>query len=122
MKNVPHWTRIGYITGVVLFILGSFDPMEGSILIALGSTFIALVTRNSKDRHRRAFMVNAICILVGVSFLFYLSYKGGFGGTSDLSWWWGILIIPYPLGWLMNVVLLVRRIFEKKKPVHNKKP
>jgi len=114
MKNVPHWTQIGYVTGIVLFILGSFDPMEGSILIAVGSVFIAVITRIKKDRHRRAFTANSLCIVFGVAFLFYLSYKGGFGGTSSLSWWWGILIIPYPLGWLLNVVLLIRRIFEKK--------
>lgn len=115
MKNVPHWTQLLYIAGIVLFILGSFDPMEGSVLIAIGSILIAIITRIKHDRHRKAFMGNALCIVLGVAFLFYLSYRGGFGGTSDLSLWWGILIIPYPLGWLLNVILLIRRIFEKQK-------
>jgi ABC-type multidrug transport system permease subunit len=59
-------------------------------------------------------MLNALLITVGVIFLFYLSSLGGFGGTSTLSWWWGLLILPYPIGWLLQVVLLLIRAFRKK--------
>jgi hypothetical protein len=50
---------------------------------------------------------------VGVFFLFYFSNKGGFGGKSTLTWWWGTLILPYLIDWLFNVILLIKS--EKKK-------
>jgi ABC-type multidrug transport system permease subunit len=53
-------------------------------------------------------------ITVGVIFLFYLSSLGGFGGNSSLSWWWGLLILPYPIGWLMDVIMLIIRAYRKK--------
>jgi hypothetical protein len=52
-------------------------------------------------------------IIVGVSFLFFLSSLGGFGGSSRLSWWWGFLIVPYPLGWLLAVIILILRTIKK---------
>jgi hypothetical protein len=30
-----------------------------------------------------------------------LSAAGGIGGRSGHSMWWGILILPYPAGWLL---------------------
>ena len=38
---------------------------------------------------------------VGVAAIFGLSAVGGIGGKSGHSMWWGILILPYPAGWLM---------------------
>ena len=41
-----------------------------------------------------------LLIAVGVCAMFALSAVGGIGGRSGHSMWWGILILPYPLGWL----------------------
>ena len=51
-------------------------------------------------------------MVFGVIFLFYLSSLGGF---PPLSWWWGILILPYPIGWLMLVTTLIVRAINPKK-------
>ena len=32
-----------------------------------------------------------------------LSMAGGFGGKSGLSMWWGVLILPYLIGWSMGI-------------------
>lgn len=107
--------RLMYILGVIAFIIGALDPLEGSVLIFAGSVFIALSTYLQKDKHWKLFLTIAILISFGVFFLFYLSSLGGFGGTSELSWWWGLLIIPYPIGWLFGIVLLITRAIKNKK-------
>jgi hypothetical protein len=115
MKKRIKLTRITYITGIVAFIIGAIDPLEGSILIALGSVLITLSFYLIQDRQRKLFMVQSISILFGIIFLFYFSSLGGFGGSSQLSWWWGLLILPYPIGWLIFIILLITRAVKKLK-------
>lgn len=115
MKEKTKWMRVIYIIGVTAFVIGTIDPLEGSIAIALGSALIVLSTYFTKDRHWKTFMAALILIVFGVLFMFYFSSLGGFGGKSIVSWWWGTLILPYPIGWLMTVVLLISRIVKKKK-------
>jgi len=115
MENKKKWIKAIYITGIVALIIGALDPLEGSVVIAAGSAFIAFASHLTADRHWKIFLATFIMILIGVSFLFYLSSLGGFGGNSALSWWWGLLILPYPLGWLTNIVLLIIRGVKKHK-------
>jgi hypothetical protein len=112
-KEKPNWLRITFILGVILLLAGTLDPLEGSIVISAGSTLIALSAYLTHDRHRNIFIASAILILAGVCALFYLSSLGGFGGSSSLSWWWGAMILPYPLGWLAIIVTLIIRLFRK---------
>ncbi|NNJ89875.1 MAG: hypothetical protein HKP53_10760 [Eudoraea sp.] len=108
------WKKVGYIFGIVLFFVGTLDPLEGSVLIVFGSVILTFITKRTNDRHKKWFRLNAILIIIGVIFMFYLSSLGGFGGASELSWWWALLILPYPVGWLSQVILLLMRLFEKK--------
>jgi hypothetical protein len=54
--------------------------------------------------------------------LFALSAIGGIGGKSGHSMWLGLLILPYPVGWLMalagGVAGLVRCFKAKGKMAH----
>jgi hypothetical protein len=115
MKKKIPWTRILFITGVVAICIGALDPLEGSVVITIGSLLIAISAYLKHDRHWKWFLALFIAIAVGVFALFYLSSLGGFGGESDLSWWWGLCIIPYPLAWLASIVLLIVRAFKKQK-------
>jgi len=115
MKEKINRTRIIYITGVIALIIGAIDPLEGSVVIAAGILLLTLATFMAHDRHWKIFMLSLILIAMGVFFLFYFSSLGGFGGNSTLSWWWGILILPYPIGWLVTIVLIVFRTIKKKK-------
>lgn len=99
--------KILYWIGVALFIIGTFDPMEGSVVIALGSLLISTGCFFEKIKYWKLFLVSFISIFIGVFFLFFLSSLGGFGGDSKLSWWWGLTIVPYPVGWLLMIVLLI---------------
>jgi hypothetical protein len=115
MKRKTKWTRILFIIGVVALSIGAIDPLEGSVVITAGSLLIALSAYFKRDRHWKWFLAFFIAIVVGVFALFYLSSLGGFGGESDLSWWWGLCIIPYPLAWLASIILLIVRAFKKPK-------
>jgi hypothetical protein len=119
MKEKIKWTRVVYIIGVIALIIGALDPMEGSVVIASGSALIALSTYLTHDRHWKIFLLSLIMILIGVFFLFYFSSLGGFGGTATLSWWWGTLILPYPVGWLISIVILIIRSVKKSKQPTN---
>lgn len=115
MKKKIKWTKILFIMGVIALIIGTLDPMEGSVIIACGSGLMALSACLDTDSDRRLFMAAFFSILFGVFFLFYLSSLGGFGGDSKLSWWWGALILPYPLGWLMLLILLITQMVKRNK-------
>jgi hypothetical protein len=79
--------------------------MEGSVVILIGSGLVALGTFfNRSERHLVCYRTLAfILIAVGVGAMFGLSAVGGFGGDSGLSMWWGLLILPYLIGWSMSV-------------------
>lgn len=88
--------------------------MEGSVLIVAGSVLIANIAYYFKNSYWQWFIANATGISIGVFFLFFFSNLGGFGGKSTLSWWWGILILPYPIAWLANIILLIKLVRKKK--------
>ena len=114
MKEKTNWKKVAFITGAVFLIAGAFDPLEGSVVILTGCALIALSTWLTKDRHYKLFLTGFILIITGVCFLFYFSALGGFGGSSSLSWCWGLLIVPYPAGWLLSVILLIIRAVKKQ--------
>jgi hypothetical protein len=96
-------SRILIIVGGLAMLLGTVDPLEGSLLILPGSGLVALgMVLGGKKRRTVLYWVWAFSLIaVGVGALFGLSAIGGIGGRSGHSMWWGILILPYPVGWLM---------------------
>jgi len=108
------WSRILKVAGGIAMLLGTVDPLEGSLLILPGSGLVALgVYLGGKDRRTVLYWAWAfLLIAVGVGALFGLSAAGGIGSRSGHSMWWGVLILPYPVGWLMAlagaVIALVR--------------
>lgn len=107
--------QLGFIAGVFLVLFGTLDPLEGSILIALGAVVLAVVTRMHQDPHARWYALAAWGILFGVIAMFILSAFGGFGSESTLSYGWAILILPYPLGWLALLGLFYVRLFVPRR-------
>ena len=122
------WSRILKVVGGVAMLLGTADPLEGSMLILPGSALVALgVCLSSPDRRVVRYWTWAfILIAIGVGAMFALSAGGGIGGPTGRSMWWGLLILPYAVGWLMSVagavVALVRRLkasASRRKPQPN---
>jgi hypothetical protein len=114
IREKQKWLRVLFIVGIIALLAGTLDPLEGSVVILAGSIMIAASTFLTKDRQWKIFMISALLILIGVTFLFYVSSLGGIGGNSGRSWWFGILLLPYPIGWLTIVIALIIRFFRKR--------
>lgn len=97
------WSKILILAGGIGMLVGAIDPMEGSLLILPGSGLFALGTYlGQAERRLIAYRVSVfILVAIGVAALWGLSAVGGFGGTSGHSMWWGLLTLPYVVGWLM---------------------
>ena len=114
------WSRILITVGGIAMLLGAVDPLEGAVLIVAGSAAVLLGLW--LGRWPRPIVVYwlwvFILIAVGVAAAFALSAVGGIGGTTGLSIWWGVLMLPYPIGWIMAVAgavyLLIRYLKARK--------
>jgi hypothetical protein len=106
MKARKIESRTLLIVGCIAMLLGAIDPLEGSLLILPGSGLVALgVYLGRKERRTILYWLWVfILIAIGVGAMFGLSAVGGIGGRSGYSMWWGVLILPYPVGWLMGFV------------------
>jgi hypothetical protein len=105
------WSRILVIVGSVALLAGVVDPMEGSLVILAGSALLLVGTLIGKfPRHYEvwAFILTA----VGVGALWLLSAFGGFSGKSGHSMWWGLVILPYPAGWILGIWSAILRLFK----------
>jgi len=91
--------------GNIAVLVGALDPMEGSLVILPGSGLVLLGTYLS---HSERWLITYrlwvfFMITVGVAALVGLTIAGGFGGTTELSIWWGLLVMPYLIGWSMGI-------------------
>lgn len=118
------WACILVTLGGIAMLLGTVDPLEGSVLILPGSGLIALgifIGKSQRSVIRYWLWVFGL-IAVGVAAMFVLSAFGGIGGKSGHSMWWGVLMLPYPVGWLMAlagaVLALVRFIKARGQRAH----
>jgi len=92
-------------------LLGAIDPLEGSVVILVGSALVLLGMFLSKERGTlRYWTAVVLLIALGVAAMFALSSVGGIGGESGRSMWWGILVLPYPVGWVMGTASLLARL------------
>lgn len=99
------WSRILVIVGSIAMLVGALDPMEGSLIILPGSGLVALGTfLGQSERRLIAYRVWVfILIAIGVGALWGQSMIGGIGGDSGRSMWWGVLVLPYLIGWSMGI-------------------
>ncbi|TWU28381.1 hypothetical protein [Bythopirellula polymerisocia] len=99
------WSRILVVVGGIAMLVGAIDPMEGSLLILPGSGLFAIGTfLGQNERWLIAYRVWVfVLIAIGVGALWGLSMVGGIGGSSGVSPWWAVLMMPYPIGWLMGI-------------------
>ncbi len=120
MKTQKPWSRILVIAGGIAMLAGVLDPLEGAVVILVGSGLVTLGTYLGNPE--RSLLVHWICIFVliaaGVGAMFALSAMGGFGGTSGRSMWWGVPILPYPVGWIMGLVSLSARLIRSFRHGH----
>jgi hypothetical protein len=104
-----------YYLGLFSLFLGSLDPLEGSILILIGFIFISIFMKVTHNKFAKYFIFASSISGIGIFFMFYFSFLGGFFGNSTLNKWYLLLLLPYPLGWLLFIILLVTNFFESFK-------
>ena len=107
MKTTFLWSRILFPLGLAAVLVGSLDPLEGSLLILPGTGLLALDAYLIRTRHVRLSIWAFALVAVGVAAMWVLSSFGGLrmgGGTQGLAPWWGLLILPYPAGWVAAIV------------------
>ena len=105
MSTRNAWSRVLVIAGNIGMVVGAIDPLEGALLILPGSGLVAIGTYLSQGEHRfTAYRVWVfVLIAIGVGAMWGLSSVGGIGGDSGRSMWWGVLILPYLIGWSMGI-------------------
>jgi len=98
------WARTLVILGLVGMLGGAIDPLEGSVVILAGTGLAALGALIGKSRRRFHLYTAFALVFVGVGAMFALTAIGGVGGNSGHSAWWLLLLLPYPIGWLLGLV------------------
>ncbi len=116
MNPGERWSRILVIVGLVAMVVGAIDPLEGSVIILPGTGLVALGALLGRSRYRKLLYWSFALVAVGVGAMFGLSSFGGIGGSRGLSYWWGVTILPYPVGWIMGIVGAIRRLRENRRP------
>jgi len=120
LKTFPTRARLLLIAGLVLMVVGAIDPLEGSILILIGSALAALGGFLAHG-HRRVLQAWAFALVAaGVGLMFIISAMGGFGGTTGRPLWWALILLPYPIGWVMGlagVTMMLRKRPDQDTPV-----
>jgi len=122
MDGPSRWSRLPVIVGLVAMVIGALDPLEGSLAIVPGIGLVALGARLGRSRHRVLLYGAFALAAVGVGALWGLSAVGGVGPTSGRSYWWALVLLPYPIGWIMGLVGAIRTLREGSLANKQKEP
>lgn len=110
----PAWLpRSLIVAGLLTLVIGTIDPLEGSIAVLVGLVLITLAAYLRRSRFRIGLSWSAVLVALGVAVMFLFSAFGGVGGTSGRSAWWALMILPYPIGWIVGVLESIRFVRER---------
>jgi len=107
-----RWPRVLAIIGLVAILVGAIDPLEGSLVILPGTALLAFAAWLVHSRHRRLLYWAFAAVALGVGVMFAISAMGGIGGNTGRSMWWALLMLPYPIGWILALVGAIRGLRE----------
>jgi len=104
--------------GIVSVVLGTLDPLEGSVLIVAGFAMLVADGYRTGSGSRTLLTWALSLSAVGVVGLFVLSAFGGVrmtGTGPGHSPWWALIIVPYPVGWLLGVIGAARTMHSRRQ-------
>ena len=119
MTKTRTWPRVLGIVGLAGMLLGAIDPLEGSPVVLAGSGLAALAALLGRAKHRLLLYWALVLVAVGVGAMWGLSVLGGVGGSTGRSMWWGLLVLPYGIGWiagLVGAILTVAEFLRRSTP------
>ena len=109
------WSRVLVIVGLAGMLIGAVDPLEGSFVILPGVGLAALGALLGKSRFRRLLYWSFGLAAIGVVAMVVLSWFGGIGGNTGRSMWWAVVVLPYPVGWMMGLAGAILALIEFSK-------
>ena len=92
------------LIGLIAMFVGAIDPLEGSVIILPGSPLVPLGALAGKVPRRKLIYWAFGLTAFGIATMFVMSAAGGVGGNSGHSRWWLLLFLPYPIGWIIEVI------------------
>jgi hypothetical protein len=104
MNKPMIWKSILIGVGLFCMAIGAIDPLEGSFLILLGTALATLGSIIGKSHYSRLLSWSFALVAIGVGAMVALSALGGIGGSSGNPLWWGVFILPYPIGWAVGFI------------------
>ncbi|MDR7328591.1 hypothetical protein [Corynebacterium guangdongense] len=103
------WVNVLLAVGTLGLVIGTIDPLEGSVLIVAGLILNTLAAWIASSRQRGLFTWALGVAVLSVGALFGVSFLGGVGGDTGRSLWWLLpIVVPYVLGWGLGVIATVR--------------
>jgi len=108
-------SRILSVIGLLGLLIGALDPLEGSLVIVPATAVIALSAFLARSRFRRLAYWSFGLTAIGVGWMFIISTLGGFGGDTKRSMWWALTLLPYPVGWILCLLVAVRMLIDWKR-------
>lgn len=115
MTRNSRWSRILGIAGFLAMLIGAIDPLEGSLVILPGVAMVTIGALLGHSGHGTFLTRSLVLVAVGVGALWALSAVGGFGGNTGRSNWWALILVPYPIGWIMGIVGAIRTFREASR-------
>ena len=115
MKTTLRLPKILLIVGFIAMLIGMIDPLEGSVVILAGSCMLAISAFLSKSKRSLILYLSFALIAIGVGLLFGLSAFGGVGGDTGRSNWWLLVVLPYPVGWILGIVGIILMLRDRSK-------
>ncbi len=100
------------VAGLAAMVVGCLDPLEGAVLILGGTALEVVAGRLGASRHTRQAVVAVVLVAIGVAAMFALSALGGVGGRTGRSAGWALVVLPYPVGAILGLVVAVRLVRE----------
>ncbi len=112
-----RWARGLVVAGLILMVVPlAVDPLEGSIVTVPGIGAVAGAAFLMHSRSRaQAYWAVALLVL-GMGAMLILGAGGGIGGDTGRSMWWGVLLVPLLVGWLLGLLAGIRLLREVIRP------
>ena len=111
--DTRRWSRGLLWMGTTALVLGAFDPLEGSVVIVAAAGVVLIAAQLGHLHARRWVAWGGALALLGVATLWAMSAMGGVGPSTGRSYWWMLLLAPYPIGWILTLTGAIRGLRER---------